>query len=259
MATPLDIKRYEIKYYIPQFLVPDLMEFITPYMELDPFSANRPDNFYTIRSIYYDSARMDFFYEKMDGLRIRKKLRVRVYNEPAPDSPAFLEIKRRYENVIFKERVKVPFSQTEDICNLRKKPADNALQTHSSRIIEKFLYNLTQRNLRPTELVTYERIAFCGLMDNTLRLTVDKDVRTRLYPLLEEIYDENNFTHIIDRFYILELKFYGYMPKWMRRISSKFNIQAQSISKYCNGIEKCWKNRRDINSQPDLVTELSKS
>lgn len=246
MSSPLDIERYEIKYYFPNKLVPELQAQIAPYLELDPFSKEQPDYYYTIRSIYYDSPDLGFYYEKMDGLRIRKKLRVRVYNEPLPNNPVFLEIKRRYGKVIYKERLKVNFDQVETICLSRKNPNGfGDFCNNGTRIIGKWLYNLAHLNLRPTELVTYQRMAYKGIMDETVRLTIDKKVRTRMYPALHEIYGEDDFTTITDDLNILELKFYGRMPQWLRTLSYKFDIRAQSISKYCNGIDAC---RKKFNS-----------
>lgn len=235
MKQLLDIERIELKYFIPYEIIPSIREFIMPYMELDPYSAIMENHDYTIRSIYFDSKQFDFYYEKLDGIKIRKKLRVRTYNEVDLNSHIFFEIKRKYENRIVKERTKVPYNLLDQICVHQKNP--NFMTINENRTMERFLYNLKQRNLRPVLLVTYEREAFLGIMNSSVRLTFDKNVRTMLFPDLNDNFEENGSQFVTNGLCVLELKFDGFMPKWMRTLVSKFNLREQSISKYCLGID----------------------
>lgn len=247
MDSPLNIKRYEIKYYIALERLPQVRKYFAPYVTLDPFSEMRQDKNYIVRSIYFDSSELDFYYEKIDGLKIRKKLRVRTYNEQDSIDIAFLEIKRRYEKVIYKERLKIPLDLIEMICIDRKKPNGEItfkeLQCSygnngfaNSRVIDRFLYNLDHKNLKPTLLVTYEREAYVGIIDQNVRVTFDKNVRTKIFPTIDEVFAEDDLTDVTNDVAILELKFNNFMPTWLRKATYHLNIQAQSISKYCMGI-----------------------
>lgn len=247
MDSPLNIKRYEIKYYIALERLPQVRKYFAPYVTLDPFSEMRQDKNYIVRSIYFDSSELDFYYEKIDGLKIRKKLRVRTYNEQDSIDIAFLEIKRRYEKVIYKERLKIPLDLIEMICIDRKKPNGEItfkeLQCScgnngfaNSRVIDRFLYNLDHKNLKPTLLVIYEREAYVGIIDQDVRVTFDKNVRTKIFPTIDEVFAEDDLTDVTNDVAILELKFNNFMPTWLRKATYHLNIQAQSISKYCMGI-----------------------
>jgi len=100
--------RSEIKYYVPLEKVADIKKFIKPYVNRDPYSSKQKDHRYIVRSLYFDTPQLDFYYQKMDGLQIRKKLRIRVYNDGHTGEYGFLKIKRKYTNVLIKERTKYP-------------------------------------------------------------------------------------------------------------------------------------------------------
>jgi SPX domain protein involved in polyphosphate accumulation len=230
--------RRELKYFIVPELIPDIITMITPYVEVDPYAEGRDNNTYTIRSIYFDTEQYDFYYEKMDGVKIRKKIRVRSYNEYHPEGFAFLEIKRRYNNRIVKERSQVPLSQLEQVCIERTNPNGHIdVFSNGSVVMSKFLYNLTKMDLHPSVLVTYEREPYIGAMDNSIRVTFDKDVRAIIAPELQDLFTDDGFEFLTDGKCILELKFDGFMPKWMRYLVAELNIRVQSISKYCLGVE----------------------
>ena len=240
MKVKLDIERRELKYFIPYKLIAPIRDFISPYMELDPYSAERENHDYTIRSIYFDSDQFDFYYEKMDGIKIRKKLRVRTYNEVNSDGYLFFEIKRRYNSRILKERIKGSINFLETICVKQQIPDDfNCEAKHSQQSLQRFIYNLRQQSLRPVLLVTYEREAFIGSVDSDIRLTFDKNVRSSIFPELNENFEENGSQFVTNGRCVLELKFNSFMPKWMRTLVAKFNLHEQSISKYCLGIDIC--------------------
>jgi hypothetical protein len=236
--------RRELKYFISPELIPEVKTLVQPYVEVDPYAKDRENNTYTIRSIYFDTEQLDFYYEKMDGLKVRKKIRVRSYNEFHPETCAFLEIKRRYNNRIIKERSQVPLSQVEQICVHRTNPNGCVdVFSNGAVVMGKFLYNLVQLDLRPTLLVTYEREPYIGRADSSIRVTFDKDVRAFNLPELDDLFADDGFEFITNGKCILELKFDGFMPKWMRYLVAELNIRAQSISKYCLGVDACQQSR----------------
>ena len=129
MKSLLDIERSELKYYIPYTLIPSIRDYILPHMELDPYSAIMDEHEYTIRSIYFDSQFFDFYYEKVDGVKIRKKLRIRTYNNVSEDSYVFFEIKRRYNNRVVKERTKLSYNLIDQVCVHQKLPEDDSINS----------------------------------------------------------------------------------------------------------------------------------
>ena len=247
MKQRLDKGRRELKYYIPPSHISKVLSITRPYIEVDPYAAERENNDYTIRSIYFDTKQLDFYYDKIDGLEVRKKVRVRAYNEFLADGSAFLEIKRKYNNNIVKERTQIPYKNIERVCvNLENTNGHLHKWTNDAAVMNRFLYNLRQLNLHPSLLVTYEREAYIGKMDDTLRVTFDKNVRALAAPKLHEMFCEDGFEDVTNGQCILELKFTGFMPKWMRSLVAVLEFRAQSISKYCLGLDACRKSWKDI-------------
>ncbi len=239
------ISRFEIKYYVPKDRIDALKAFIRPYVELDPHAVNVPDNRYLVRSLYFDTPQLDFYYEKADGLKVRKKLRIRTYNEYQDDSIGFLEIKRRYNNNVVKERSKFKICSLDDIIN---SPFDfiqkNRVTNGNDISLDRFVFNLVSLNLEPSLLVLYDRDAYMDMYNERVRLTIDYNVRTLYAPRLTDLFTNECLMPVTDNSCILELKFDEFMPKWMRRLVQVIQVRPESISKYSMGIEGHFNNNK---------------
>jgi SPX domain protein involved in polyphosphate accumulation len=238
MDTEYQFKRKEFKYYVPWERQDALRERFLMHMEYDPFCVNRKDHMYSVRSIYFDTPGLLFYYEKIDGLKLRKKLRVRSYDKPGDHDVAFLEIKRKIKNIIMKERAGVPIGQAPNLLNgarlnlLREKPS-----IPEKAALSKFIFLVKRLNLNPTVLITYEREAFVGVDDENLRVTFDCNVRSYPNPDFDDLFREEDLREISPPWFVLEIKFYGVMPLWTRELVRDFGLRKQAISKYCNGLD----------------------
>ena len=96
------ISRYEYKYLVPNNLVEKLRAELNPFMRLDDYAQKHSDRQYTVRSIYYDSPQFTCYNEKIDGVQIRNKYRIRGYDSRSNESIAFLEIKHKNGFEIFR-------------------------------------------------------------------------------------------------------------------------------------------------------------
>ena len=239
MALYDDPARYEFKYKIEMTFIPQIRDFIRPYATIDDHIKDNTHNKYTVRSIYFDTPELDSYYEKMDGIKIRKKLRVRTYDDA--NDYAFLEIKRKYVNCIMKERSRLPFSTIERLINAPEHSVyEFPVQDYNARLVSgKFLYNLLKKGLIPTLLVVYEREAYQEKIISQNRLTVDSQIRALSRPDLSDIQVNDNFVQVTTDQAILELKFDATMPKWMKSLCAQFRLKKQSYSKYCMGLEAC--------------------
>ena len=241
MAKPTKIGRNEIKYYIRPEQVLDVLNYSRAHIEHDEYSLSMPDYRYTVRSLYYDSPALDFYWEKIDGIKVRRKLRIRTYNTLTPESVAFLEIKRRYGSAVVKERAKYSFDQ---VVKLMSSPTHVWLtyeqSNNGSLVLGKWVDNIVRWRLEPAMLIAYEREAYVGRYkdENNIRLTIDYNVRARVTESVENIFKEDNMTPITGNLCILELKFNNFMPKWMRGLAKELELSQRSISKYCLGIDE---------------------
>ena len=99
------------------------------------------------------------------------------------------------------------------------------------------IFNLENLQLVPTALVVYEREAYIGRIDNHERVTIDKNLRSFIYPDFKDLFRDDDLKPLMGERHILELKFDGYMPKWMGRLVHTFKLRAEPIPKYCMGAE----------------------
>jgi len=232
------IKRLEYKYFVPYERLDALRRRFLAGMQHDDFSRRMTASRYTVRSIYYDTPNFRFYHEKLQSVKNRKKLRIRTYNQPAADSPAFFEIKHKFGNVIYKERMKVPLDDAPALLEDGEALKITELPAADRTILNKFFLLFDKLILEPKVLVTYEREALQGLDDQRLRVTFDLNTRSYAYPEWQDLFREDDLNAINDNCFILEIKFDEWMPFWVQRIVSDYDLHRQSISKYCKGLEE---------------------
>jgi SPX domain protein involved in polyphosphate accumulation len=225
--------KYEFKYIVPVNKMDSLREAIHRYVELDPYTADAQGHEYTVRSIYFDTSRFDYYWEKVDGYKIRKKIRIRGYNHPHGDESVFLEIKRKLKEPIEKDRQKLTFKNMVKL--MEGRGIDIATGIEDEQGINdagKFLYHVYRNNLKPVVLVIYEREAYFDRFLQQVRITIDKNLRCVAYPEIRDLYrEERAITALKDRF-ILEVKFREHFPGWLRPITGQLGLVKQSASKY---------------------------
>ncbi len=224
---------------------------ITPFLELDKFAEISDNNEYTVRSIYFDSPAYDFYFEKLEGIKNRKKVRLRGYDEQLGNDKVFLEIKRKYDIPIIKYRA--PIQYDEAIKVLKNKSLNgfensNIIDQKKIENTKRFFYQVFSKNLRPVVLVVYEREAYLSKFDSTVRVTFDKNLRGAAYPGLEELYDEPFLSPVMSDKFILEVKFNKSFPNWLTPILGQFDLKRRSASKYVFTMDGC-----------NVVKSLSKS
>lgn len=155
--------RFEYKYIVPNKHLSRLRETILPFLEIDAFAGAENNNQYTVRSIYFDTPGYDFYYEKVEGIKNRKKVRLRGYNEFKEGNQVFLEIKRKYDIPIIKYRSPLVYEnaikifQEKSLNGYAISKFENMVGYQNSK---RFFYQVFSKNLRPVVLVVYERSIF---------------------------------------------------------------------------------------------------
>jgi SPX domain protein involved in polyphosphate accumulation len=82
---------------------------MTPFLRRDSFAARQDKGMYTVRSIYFDTPGFEMYHTKIEGIAHRMKVRLRGYNVGDDQSTVFMEIKRKYEGPILKNRASTTF------------------------------------------------------------------------------------------------------------------------------------------------------
>jgi len=243
--------RLEYKYYIHFRDLDNLRRDVQPFLEYDTFTNVNTKKEYTVRSVYLDSFKRLAYHEKSDGLRIRKKFRIRGYNELADDSHVFLEIKRKDSDYISKDRAPLlycelqKFFETRDLSYILSLKNDALKRKDNAR---NFLYYFFLHNLKPYVVVSYEREAYECKFGSGLRVTFDKNVRTRETKSFSDLFSNNNMIPSMKKYFVLEVKFHRVLPGWLPSILKKYNIIRESVPKYSLSVDAVKENRFSISS-----------
>jgi len=219
--------RYEFKYRLPRGLAAPIRAFVAAHLEHDRYSAAAPDREYTICSLYLDSADLRLCRESLSGQKNRFKLRIRGYDDE-PASPVFLEIKRRLNAVILKDRCAV----ARDDLARRLAPGAHVTGAANEDAARQFRLYRDCLAASPQALVRYRREAFESGDPTRLRVTLDRDVECRLTHDWDVCVRRGAWQPVLPDVVVLEIKFNSWFPAWVQELIHAFQLEAQSVSKY---------------------------
>jgi SPX domain protein involved in polyphosphate accumulation len=222
--------RYELKYIVPLAKVDAIAEDLASLTEPDSYGGAAG---YRVLSLYYDSPTYDFFWAKIEGIKFRRKLRLRIY--PGDDVEAvtegMVEIKQRINRTVQKRRVKLPLEQAELLCAGALERDD--LDAMDQQVASEVQYMVRAMHLHPTAITAYRRRAFVGgLYDAGLRITFDIDVGGRAHELKVN-HEAQNHLFLPPDWSIMEVKVNDAVPDWVTSLLARHNCQLRRVSKYC--------------------------
>jgi SPX domain protein involved in polyphosphate accumulation len=226
---------------LPEGLLEKVRRYIQPYMYLDKYAKIRTDQQYTVRSIYLDTDDLRFFHEKIDGIKIRKKLRIRGYNF-GQGSTVFLEIKRKNDRSISKNRAPIEFNDVSSFIRTGKvtllETSDSYRDKQSIRDGQLFYYDIIKNNLGPVVNVVYEREPYLYKFNPDLRITFDKKIRASNRTEINSLFEEEGMVPVIPGYAVLEIKTTSVQyPNWLSCLVAQLNLRHFAISKYVKGVE----------------------
>jgi len=228
--------RYELKYIIAEEQVPGLLKTVEPYVQPDPNASPLPRGGfgYIVSSLYLDDVALTGYTERLNMDRIRNRVRARTYATRGSGAPVFLECKRKLDNQVIKHRA---FACTaEEWERLGPRPWQHAPERLSGAkraVAERFVRHVDGFNMVPVCIVRYEREIF---IEGSARLTLDRDVRAVSKPTTTDLYAPADVQLIPLGYIVLELKFNGQMPGWMRVVNRQLRLRAEPVSKFALGV-----------------------
>ncbi len=222
--------RYEYKYIVHHARQKAFIEAIEPYTRPDPNSDH--DWGYSVFSVYWDSASLALFWEKVEGIKYRRKLRFRAYE---PNGSVYVEIKQRVDRTIQKRRTRLPVGLMQETFGWGCEPG-GAAEPADPVAAEALLLQQTYR-LRPRAGIRYRRKAFFGRYEPDLRITFDTRVQYSTLGLERyRVFDTGKY--LVDpRLSIMEVKFNNRVPEWLTRLIHVYELKLVRLSKYCRAID----------------------
>lgn len=250
--------RIEYKYLVPNSCLGDLRKYLLSYLKYDKYAEIRPEKEYTVRSLYYDTINYDFYQDKIEGLNRRKKVRIRGYNKFTEDAFVFLEIKRKHGPTISKTRSPVAYRDLPVLIetgNVNKfiQPLNNDSFENARR----FLFQTKNLGLMPTILINYDREAYFYKFDNDLRITFDKNIRSRMSSNLGALFVEGDPIRALPNHFILEIKTFSNFPGWLHYIIGYLELRQQALSKYTICLDSHGRNGFRVNSRLNNIGKIN--
>ena len=169
MKDQMIFKRYEIKYMISTEQLAIIKEAFREHMVADVHGKS------TICSLYYDTPDFRLIRRSMEKPVYKEKLRVRSYGVAGPDTPVFVELKKKYKSVVYKRRISLPEKDATEYLSTGKSKTP-------SQITNEIDYTLKfYESIEPSMLLSYDREAYYGKDDHEFRVTYDSNVLWRDY------------------------------------------------------------------------------
>lgn len=211
--------RYESKYLVQPTQSEALLARLNPMTVADMYGN------YTICSIYFDTEDFSLVRTSVEKPVYKEKLRLRSYGIPKADDPVFVELKRKYDGVVYKRRATMTCREASDYFLKGRYPSAD------SQIMREIDWFVGQYQPVPKSYIAYDRTALSGLGDQELRITFDRNIRWR-DKKLDLMLGDWGEPLLTGGAALMEIKSAGSVPLWLSHLLSELQIYPASYSKY---------------------------
>lgn len=213
--------RHEVKHEITHHDMLILRQRLRAVMLPDSHAVNGR---YEIRSLYFDNIDDKALREKLDGVNVREKYRIRFYN----NDPSNINLERKFKRggLGYKETANLTAEQARAIAD-----GDVGWMRSSTNEVILGLYTrIRNEGLKPKVIVDYTREPFVFAPGN-VRVTLDYDIRTGLR-CTDFLCPDCVTVPIENSPCILEVKWDNYLPDVIRSAVQLEGRRSGAFSKY---------------------------
>lgn len=236
MDYKVNFERYEIKYLLSLRQYNRLLAVMKNHLKLDAYGKS------TIINIYYDTPNGQLIRQSNEKPIYKEKLRVRSYGVANISGDVFIELKKKYNGVVYKRRMAMNYAEALKILV-------NQEFSEESQIAKEINYFFKYyKNLQPAMYLAYEREAYFGIEDEDFRMTFDHNIvyRVKDLNLSSQVYGE---ALLDSETVLLEVKTALGIPDWLVSFLTEENIYKTTFSKYGEAYKKatCLKIKGGVN------------
>ena len=218
-------KRYELKYLMDEGQKDAVMEAINANMVPDSYGHS------TVRNIYLDTP--DFLLARRSIARplYKEKLRFRTYGSPSGTDQVFVEMKKKYDSVVYKRRLTMPLADAEGWFRGENPGPEGQIAEEIGFMRDRY------PSLSPAMYLSYDREAYCIDGGTDLRITIDSDILARTDDLS---LSSPPYGHAVlpEGYTLMEIKtMYGY-PGWLTSLLGKQHLYKSPFTKYGNAYKE---------------------
>lgn len=243
--------RHEIKYILTAEQRRTVMRGIKDRMIPDPHGMS------TIRNIYYDTPDYRLIRRSLEKPSYKEKIRLRSYGSPTEDTVVFLELKKKFDKVVYKRRVELKERDAE-----KYMAGELGLEELKERIAEVSNPQIAKeidyfknyyKNLKPMVYLSYDRCAYFSEEDESLRITFDKNIRWRGNDV-RLTSEEGGEDLLAEGESLMEIKTSTALPIWLVEVLNQAKARPASFSKYGKAYEmiaeKTISSGREVEKEP---------
>ena len=213
--------RHEWKHQLAYIDLLCIRERLRAVAEPDPHAA---DGKYHIRSLYFDNLNDKALWEKLDGVNMREKFRIRYYN--GDTSVIHLEKKSKLNGLGTKFSAELSREEAQKIVD-----GELGWMMDSGRpLVQEFYSKMIYQGIRPKTIVDYTREPYIYRPGN-VRITFDYDIRTGL-GCTDFLNPDCPTIPAGDPVILLEVKWDNYLPSIIKDCVQTPGRRAEAFSKY---------------------------
>ena len=226
MTFRKDFKRYELKYLMDAEQTETMFNALKENMYLDKYGHS------SIRNIYLDTDNFILARRSIEKPLYKEKLRFRTYGPTGPDDSVFVELKKKYDGVVYKRRLSMPLNKAMEWFTSDSNDYPN------SQIGEEINFLRTRyEGIKPMMFLSYDRDAYHSKDGSDLRITVDSNIMARTYDL-DLTMDVGGFDVMPEGYALMEIKTMNGYPPWLMEVLSENSLYKTSFSKYGNAYKE---------------------
>lgn len=219
------VMRKEKKFLLSRWEFYGLKHRLDGVLHGDPH--NGPEG-YRVRSLYFDSIHDRDYFEKLSGLELRRKLRLRCY-DPTGDF-AMLEMKQKQGDTQKKRSLRLAREDAQRLCQGDFRPLLGYGGEQEAFAME--CYGMATRLCyRPCTIVEYQRMAYIG-KENRIRITLDHNI-VATESCMDLFAPDLAMNPVLDpSLAVLEVKYNNFLLSYFQRLLNVVDRPEVSVSKY---------------------------
>lgn len=180
----------------------------------------------TICNVYCDTPDFRLIRKSLEKPVYKEKFRIRSYGRVKEDGKVFMELKKKYDGIVYKRRISLRQNEAADFINSGASLPNDGQIEREIEYFTKFYGGLV-----PAMYICYDRNAYFSEEDPGLRVTFDRNilwrtdnVRLTSRPSGRQLLKPGQS--------LMEIKCGAAMPLWLVKLLSELQIRQISFSKY---------------------------
>lgn len=179
----------------------------------------------TVQSLYFDTPDHLLIRQSLERPSYKEKLRLRAYGGPGALTQSFVEVKKKFNGVVYKRRAALPFREA------YQGLLDGRLPDRSGQVGREAVWMIRRWGLIPAAVIAYDRDAWMHPGNANVRITFDRNLSFRNWtPDLNAPARNLPLTDPAQR--LMEIKTDGTYPLWLARLLWETGARRVHYSKY---------------------------